>query len=222
VVGLLTLMFIGVQSLLVARKTRRKSARSGAAPAGKVYGLSGRLAALTATRQVLYFSGALVVVIALALLAINRFQHRAGGSVVNTPTTGSAGCVLKPFRPDQAAAMMIDGAVITYERNGGAACIDELIGIYPDGRIVVDDGTTSTQKQVVPSEVDQLLSDINARGWFTAEMYSTSHVPCGQCFSYVIRISYKDQQKTVEAVDGGTDAPADYWQVVSTINGVIP
>jgi hypothetical protein len=70
--------------------------------------------------------------------------------------------------------------------------------------------------------VDQLLSDINARGWFTAEMYSTSHVPCGQCFSYVIRISYKDQQKTVEAVDGGTDAPADYWQVVSAINGVIP
>jgi hypothetical protein len=26
----------------------------------------------------------------------------------------------------------------------------------------------------------------------------------------------------VKAVDGGTDAPADYWQVVSILNGVIP
>ena len=30
------------------------------------------------------------------------------------------------------------------------------------------------------------------------------------------------QERTLKAVDGGTDAPANYWQVVSTINGVIP
>jgi hypothetical protein len=26
----------------------------------------------------------------------------------------------------------------------------------------------------------------------------------------------------VRGVDGGTDAPADYWQVVSLIKGIIP
>jgi hypothetical protein len=53
-------------------------------------------------------------------------------------------------------------------------------------------------------------------------MYSTSHVPCGQCFTYYITVNYQGQEKTVKAVDGGTDAPANYWQVVSTLNGLIP
>jgi len=229
VVGALTLMFIGVQSLLTARN-RRRAARTGAVPAGGARAVSPRtgpgwlprMRRPTGAWQVLYFCGGAVAVIALAFLAVNGLQNRAGGPVSNTPTSGSAGCALKPFRPDQAAAMMLDGAVITYERNGGSGCIDELIGIFTDGRIVVDDGSSSTEKHVTPSEVEQLLAGIDARGWFTAEMYSTSHVPCGQCFSYAIRVSYHDQQKTVEAVDGGTDAPADYWQVVSLINGVIP
>ena len=46
--------------------------------------------------------------------------------------------------------------------------------------------------------------------------------PCGQCFAYHLTVTRDGQQKTVQAVDGGTDAPADYWQVVSLINGVIP
>ena len=45
-------------------------------------------------------------------------------------------------------------------------------------------------------------------------MYSTYHTPCGQCFTYFTSVSLNGQQKTVEAVDGGTDAPAKYWLVV--------
>ncbi len=114
------------------------------------------------------------------------------------------------------------GAIMAYERNGGPECIDELYAIYPDGRIEGDNGTQKIEKQATSTDVAQLISDINDKGWFTDEMYSTSHTPCGQCFSYYLSVYYKGQEKTVKAVDGGTDAPADYWQVVSLINGVIP
>jgi hypothetical protein len=114
------------------------------------------------------------------------------------------------------------GAVIAYERNGGSNCIDELYAIYPDGRIVGDNGSKKIDLQLTSADVDKLLASINDKGWFTNEMYDTWHNPCGQCYSYYLTVSFKGQEKTVKAVDGGTDAPADYWQVFSLINGVIP
>jgi hypothetical protein len=53
-------------------------------------------------------------------------------------------------------------------------------------------------------------------------LYDTWHTPCGQCFAYHLTVAYQGQEKTVQAVDGGTDAPANYWQVVSAINGITP
>jgi hypothetical protein len=35
-------------------------------------------------------------------------------------------------------------------------------------------------------------------------------------------VSAEGEAKTVTAVDGGTDAPADYWQVISLVKGIIP
>jgi ribose/xylose/arabinose/galactoside ABC-type transport system permease subunit len=232
-VGALTLFFIGIQSLLAARKTRQLTGKKlptqaqeavermpAAAP--RQAGVLGWKLMRPRNRQVLLFSGGTFIAIILAVLAINGMQNVARGSVTNTPPPTSAACQLKPFRQDQAAALMKDGAVIAYERNGGSTCIDELYSIYPDGRIVGDDGTTKIEKQVNPADVEKLLSDISAKGWFTEEMYSTSHVPCGQCFTYYLTIAYQGEEKTVQAVDGGTDAPADYWRVVSLINGVVP
>jgi hypothetical protein len=112
--------------------------------------------------------------------------------------------------------------VIAYERNGGPRCIDELYAIYPDGRIVGDDGTNEIEKQVTPADVNTLLAGINNYGWFTDEMYNTWHTPCGQCYGYYLTVCYEGQEKTVKGVDGGTDAPADYWQVISLVKGVIP
>jgi ribose/xylose/arabinose/galactoside ABC-type transport system permease subunit len=217
VVGVLALIFIGTQSLLAARKGRRLAGGTKAerptAP--------GAPTALRNRRRLLFGGGA-VAVIVLAALAFKVISKPTGnGSTSDTPTR-SAACQLQPFRQDQAASLVEDGAVLTYERNGGSDCIDELYAVYPDGRIVGDDGANVIEKQVTPAEVDQLLAAIDARGWFTDEMYDTWHTPCGQCFGYYITVRYEGQEKTVKAVDGGTDAPADYWQVVSLINGSIP
>jgi hypothetical protein len=67
-----------------------------------------------------------------------------------------------------------------------------------------------------------LLAGINELGWFTAELYDTWHTPCGQCYGYYLTVSYNNQEKTVKGVDGGTDAPASYWQVISLIKGIVP
>ena len=219
-VGMLTLMFIGVQSLLAARKTRRITAarRSDQAQAEAKPVSAPR----PRFRRLPLYGGIATIGVVLLVLAFNNVGLGARGLATNTPPPASAGCTLQPFRQEQAADLMEAGALIAYERNGGASCIDELYGVYPDGRIVADDGSQSFETQVAPEEVEKLLADIQAKGWFTEEVYSTSHVPCGQCYTYFLTVSYQGEEKTVKAVDGGTDAPADYWQIVSLINGVIP
>jgi hypothetical protein len=218
-------MFIGVQSLLAARKTRQLASRKSASQAKEA--ITPGPAATRRNRQMLLWGGGSIIAIiglVVAVFAINAAQNAARGSVAdtNTPTPISSACQFKPFRQDQAANLLKAGAVLAYERNGGPNCVDELYGIYPDGRIVGDDGTRKIEKQVTPADVDKLLSAISDKGWFTDEMYDTWHTPCEQCYGYYLTVSFKNKAKTVKAVDGGTDAPANYWQVVSTINGVIP
>jgi hypothetical protein len=212
VIGVLTLMFIGVQSALAARKGGpRAKAGAPSSPAKRK-----RLLLLLGA------SGAVVVVI-LAVIVFNVIQNpAAAGSADGTPTPKTAACEFQPFRRDMAAEFVEDGAVVVYERNGGPHCIDELYAIYPDGQIVGDDGVNTIEKQVSPEEVDTLLAGINNYGWFTDEMYDTWHTPCRQCYGYYLTVSYQGQTKTVKGVDGGTDAPADYWQVISLVKAVVP
>ena len=133
-----------------------------------------------------------------------------------------AACERKPFRQEEAASLMKAGAVVVLERNGGVNCVDELHTIYPDGRIVADDGSRKIEKQVTPAEVDQLLADISAKGWFTEKMFDSWHTPCRQCFGYYVTVSHQGQEKTVKGVDGGTDAPVEYWLVVTLVNEIVP
>jgi hypothetical protein len=198
VIGALTLLFIGVQSLLAARKRSRGQAKEG-----------GALAAMRRRRLLILGGSGAIVAIALGVAL----------GAISTPE--SARCELKPFRQDQAEVAIETGAVVAYERNGGSSCIDELYFIYPDGRIVGDDGTNKIEKQVTPVDVETLLAGIRDLGWFTDEMYNTWHTPCRQCFGYYVTVSYDGQIKTVKGVDGGTDAPADYLVVISLVKGIV-
>jgi galactofuranose transport system permease protein len=211
-VGVLMLVFIGVQSLLAARKSRRAESKKPmpGAPARR--------------RRLLLLAGGGVAIILILVggLMVNRARQASLRTAGGAATPVTTGCQLKPYRQDQAAALIKGGATLTYERNGGPNCLDELYAIYPDGRIVGDDGTNKIEKQVTTADVAVLLTAINDRGWFTENMYDTWHTPCGQCFGYYLTVSREGREKTVKAVDGGTDAPADYWQVVSILNGVIP
>ena len=197
-VGLITLFFIGLQAIIANVKI------------GQTTGA--KISRAKRNRQVLL--GAIVVIV-LAMFAF--YSSQSGSS-----STVSSACQLKPFRQDQAASLMKGGAVIAYERNGGANCIDELYAIYPDGRIVGDNGTQKIEKQVAPDEVDKLLSFISNLGWFTDNMYTASHLPCGVCYTYFTSVAYKGQVKTISCVDGGTDCPSEYWLMTGQFSTFLP
>ncbi len=198
VIGLITLFFIGMQAFF-------SNLKIGTATADKAARKKKNL-------RYFYYCCAAIGGIGLIILAINIF----GKSTVDTK------CELQAFRQDQAASLKENGAVIIYERNGGANCIDELYAIYPDGRIVGDNGKQEIEKQITAEEVQSLLSYVDELGWFTDTMYSTSHLPCGVCYHYFTTISYNGQDKTVEAVDGGTDAPSEYWLMTGRFKTLLP
>ncbi len=200
-VGLITLFFIGLQSVIANLKIG-EAARTKVSRAKRV-------------RQVLLYGGGAIVVVVMAVFASYILSRGSTGTV--------SACELKPFRQDQAADLMKGGAVITYERNGGVNCIDELYAIYADGRIVGDNGTQQIEKQVTPDDVGKLLSFISINvGWFTDNMYSTSHVPCKVCYTYFTSVAYSGLAKTVQAVDGGTDAPSEYWLMTGQFSTLLP
>jgi len=202
-VGVITLFFIGLQSVIANVKI------------GQITGA--KVSRARRRRQVLLYGGAIIAVV-LAVSAFYILKSRSSSTV----TPKSSACQLKPFRQDQAASLMKGGAVIAYERNGGVNCIDELYGIYPDGRIVGDNGTQKIEKQVTPADVDKLLSSISNLGWFTDNMYSALHVPCRVCYHYLTSVAYKGQEKTVECVDGGTDCPSEYWLMTGQLSTILP
>jgi galactofuranose transport system permease protein len=203
VVGALTLFFIGIQSFLASQKVR-----SGNATEKKKQSFS---EILRHNRKTFLYSGGVIIGMALIVFGVNAFMP-------NIPTK----CTLKPFQQDEAAALIEGGAVVVYEHNGGASCVDELYAIYADGKITAEEGTNKLDKQVDSAEVKKLLSGINALGWFTDTLYSTEHEPCGQCFTYFLTVSDQGQVKTVKAVNGGTDTPPDYWKVIALIDEIIP
>ena len=222
VIGGLMLVFIGVQSLLATLNTRKLTrARLGGEGGGS--GAAGRRGPRWRDRRVAIGAGAVIAIVLVAQVlgfVPGSSDGQAGGQAGRP--SAATGCQLKAFRQDQASTLASGGAAIVYERNGGSSCVDELYAIYPDGRIVGDNGSQAIDGQLAPQEVATLLSDIDGLGWFTANMYSTNHTPCGQCFTYFTTVSLNGQVKTVEAVDGGTDAPANYWLVSGKLTGILP
>ena len=202
VVGALTLVFIGIQSYLAARKV---STRGGQRKQEAF------IETLRRSRKPLLYSGSLVAATILVILGVNAF-------LPNIPTK----CTLKPFQQDKAASLIEGGAVVVYEHNGGSNCVDELYAIYPDGKITAEEGVNKLEDQATASEVSTLVSDISALGWFTDTLYSTEHEPCGQCYTFFLTVSDQGQVKTVKAVNGGTDTPPAYWREISLIDEIIP
>ncbi|MGZ6315538.1 MAG: ABC transporter permease subunit, partial [Candidatus Limnocylindrales bacterium] len=220
VIGGLMLVFIGVQSVLATLNTRQLTrARLGGARGGST--AARRRRSRWRDRRVA-IGATVVVVLIVGAQVLGVFPGGQAGSTGPGGGPSAAGCVLKSFRQDQAASLSSGGAAIVYERNGGSNCVDELYAIYPDGRIVGDDGTQKIEKQTSANEVATLLTAIDSLGWFTDDMYTTSHTPCGQCFTYFTSVSLNGKQKTVQAVDGGTDAPAKYWLVSGKLAGILP
>lgn len=211
VIGMLTLMFIGVQSLINSpMKSRKKDSE-----------LTPEVLKKVKRKRALTLAGTIVVAVMLVLLIIFAPMIKAQ-QVAVSDAAEAARCTWLPYRQDKAAELLSSGAIIVYERNGGSLCIDELYAFYPDGRITGDNGAEVIEKNITIEELDLLRAGIVDNGWFTSELYDTWHTPCNQCYGYYLSVVNEDGVKTVKGVDGGTDAPSSYWQIISLVKGIIP
>jgi ribose/xylose/arabinose/galactoside ABC-type transport system permease subunit len=210
VIGILMLAFIGVQSILASRKEGREKFQDPEV-----------LAAMRLKRRRQFLvSGAIVVLVLLAGIFIPK---TIGGN--GTETEVAVACEVAPFREDQAASYLADGAVIIYNRTAGTACVDELYAVYPDGRIIADNGAGNEpiESQVDPAEVERILRVASDEySWFTDYIFSTYHNPCRQCYAHYLTISYNGQVKGVTAVDGGVDMQPEYGYTLSIIRPILP
>jgi ribose/xylose/arabinose/galactoside ABC-type transport system permease subunit len=207
VIGLLMLAFIGVQSLLAARKEGRQPVR---AAQDKVVARRRRLA--------MVIGGAVILI---AVLAISFAPSMMGDGQVKS--TQSTQCEVQPFREAEVADLINDGAVIAYHRTAGTRCVDELYAVYGDGRVTGSNGEQEVEVQVDPIEVERILTTISDEyGWFTDKMYSTYHNPCGTCYVHYLAVSSNGQEKTVTAVDGGVDMQPEYGYTLSIIRPILP
>lgn len=208
VIGVLTLIFIGVQTGLATRKEDRQ----------KTYDPEALKAERVRRRRQAFLWGGFVVLVILAFIFVPKLF---GGN--GTETSEVVACEVAPFREDEAESLIADGAVIVYNRTAGPLCVDELFAIYPDGRIIGNDGVNQVETQASPGEVEQTLATINVDYlWFTDEIYDTYHNPCRQCFAHYIVIADDGQEKAVTAVDGGTDMPPGYGLTLSVIRPLLP
>ncbi len=208
VIGVLTLIFIGVQTVLANRKSGSQSVRS----------TQPSLAVRRKQQKLVFGLGILAVLAIVAAISISKFRP-----VSSAETTENTRCEIKPFREAEAANLIKDGAVIVYNRTAGPLCVDELFAIYPDGRVLGNDGVHKVEKQADPAEVEQALAKISGEyKWFTDAIYGRYLTPCRQCFAHYVTISYNGQEKTVSQVDGTASMPAGYTFTLAVIRSMLP
>jgi len=207
VIGALTLIFIGVQTVLANRKSGRQVAETAEGLAAK------------RRKQQRYALGFAVLLVVVIVSGVSISRTRSAASV---ETVASAPCNVE-FHDAELESLIQGGAVMSYQRVAGPECVDEMYAIYPDGRITGTDGVNSVEKQVAPEEVEEMLVAISVdHGWFTNEIYDTYLTPCRQCFAHYILISYDGQEKGVTGTDGTTAMPPGYAFALAEMRPLLP
>ena len=208
VVGLLMLVFIGIQSLIASRKAARGTSM-----------VSPEEAVVRRRRRALLVGGMAVVLLTLVAVSFVPSMLGSGQGAV----TESTQCEVVPFRAAEVASLIGGGAVIAYHRTAGTQCVNELYAVYPDGRVVGDNGVEEVESQAGAAEVEQVLATIRDEyGWFTDNMYSTWHNPCGTCYAHYVAIAHQDEEKSLTAVDGGVDMQPEFGYTLSIIRPILP
>ena len=110
------------------------------------------------------------------------------------------------------------GAAITLDRSGGIAGISEHWTIYLDGRVI---GPAGEEARVPAGELNQLLADIDAAGFFEWPSRPRSLQSCADCFSYSLTVEYEGKANRIMLVDGEIGAPEEAWTILERILGVL-
>ncbi len=108
--------------------------------------------------------------------------------------------------------------VIILKRGGGLAGVADEWTIYADGRIVAGN---ETEQKVTPDQVSLLLAGIEGLGFFDLENNYGRGSTCNDCFTYELTVRSGERVKTITAVDGAADTPAELLQIVQMITELV-
>jgi hypothetical protein len=137
------------------------------------------------------------------------------GSTAESPATSQPAAEQPaPDRP----AKITGEAMIIYRRSGGFAGVDEQWTIYPDGRITANDGG---EWQVTVAQVEQLLRDIEALGFFDLDSRYMPFDTCCDRFTYEITVRSGDRVHTVTTIDAAPNTPPELQQVIAEISRLL-
>jgi hypothetical protein len=140
----------------------------------------------------------------------------AQNSPITTPSPASSANE-EPGRETDKANVPND-VVIIFHRGGGFAGVNEQWTIYRDGRITANDGR---EWQITADQVEQLLIDIEALGFF--ELNDT-YMPLDTCcdrFTYEVTVHKDNKANTVTTIDAAPNVPPELQQIITEINRVL-
>ena len=207
VIGGLMLVFIGVQSLLT--DAQHASAAPGATRRRRP---SGRRGAATWWRDRRVAVGAAVVVVAVLRSRSSAAQGAARGQRP-APTAAAAASCKPTARTGRGDAR---------SRTARSSCTSATAARAAWTSCTRSTPTAGSSPTTGPRQVDEaaragrrvaaLVGGIDELGWFTDNIYSTSHTPCGQCFTYFTAVTHDGQPRPSRpSTAGRTRRPTTGW-----------
>lgn len=119
--------------------------------------------------------------------------------------------------PDAPAATAADGAVITYQREGGLAGLSEEWQIFSDGRII---GPDKQEMRVPHDAVAPLFEPSVQRDAFANDTSYISKDACCDQYIYTITFSASDNETTLRTSDAANH-PQSVTSLISNIEGLL-
>jgi hypothetical protein len=111
-----------------------------------------------------------------------------------------------------------EGVVLSYQRSGGIAGMDESWLVYEDGRIEGPDGLVSNSE---PAQVEQLLADLEEAGFFGLDSQTTPENPCCDRYVYVLTVRAGEQAQQMTAVEAVESVPAELWDSLEIVQAFL-
>jgi hypothetical protein len=112
----------------------------------------------------------------------------------------------------------LDGAVIVFSVSGGFAGVSREWIIYPDGRAI---NRMGEEFQAEPSEIEQLLDQIEDLGILEIKDTSGGLTDCRDCFTYNITFQTEAETFDFTLVEGDSETPAKLLEAAHAIDRFI-
>jgi len=108
-----------------------------------------------------------------------------------------------------------NGPVIVYSRTGGIAGTSERWDLYPDGRVVSEEGG---EFQAEPQQVVDLVAAFEQAGFFEMQQSGGPGGTCADCFTYDVAVRAGEKSNQLRFTDADSNLPGAFMQTMQQLN----